>query len=97
MITLYKENEDGFDFEYEVDKKEFYKNKLVKELYIYYFADKYDIDESAAESIIKDYDLYEDYIIDDDIIDYIIKNHKAELLDEFYEYYEEQWEEVDLI
>ena len=97
MITLYKENEDGFDFEYEVDKKEFFKNKLVKELYIYYFADKYDIDESAAESIIKDYDLYEDYIIDDDIIDYIIKNHKAELLDEFYEYYEEQWEEVDLI
>ena len=97
MITLYKENEDGFDLEYEVDKKEFYKNKLVKELYIYYFADKYDIDESAAESIIKDYDLYEDYIIDDDIIDYIIKNHKAELLDEFYEYYEEQWEEVDLI
>ena len=97
MITLYKENEDGFDFEYEVDKKEFYKNKLVKELYIYYFADKYDIKESAAENIIKDYDLYEDYIIDDDIIDYIIKNHKVELLDEFYEYYEEQWEEVDLI
>lgn len=97
MITLYKENEDGFDLEYEVDKKEFYKNKLVKELYIYYFADKYDIKESAAESIIKDYDLYEDYIIDDDIIDYIIKNHKAELLDEFYEYYEEQWEEIDLI
>lgn len=97
MITLYKENEDGFDFEYEVDKKDFYKNKLVKELYIYYFADKYDIDESAAESIIKDYDLYEDYIIDDDIIDYIIKNHKEELLDEFYEYYEEQWEEVNLV
>lgn len=88
---------DEYEYEYEVPNDVFYANESVKQCYLEMFADEYNISVSSAERIIRDYDLYDECVIDTTIINKMIKEYNEELYDEFYEYYHDKYDEINFV
>ena len=91
MITLkhkyYNEYDRETYYEYDIWKKELYKNKQVEKLIVKAFANYYKVSNDIAQEIIENFDLWED----EGLLEELLENYMEELDEIFWN--EDYWNE----